>query len=649
MPTSQQETESVRVTAENIGGIDATDLDVSPGVTVLSGQNATNRTSFLQAVMAAMGSDRATLKADADVGTATLRLAGTEHEQTLERRNGAVTPTGEGYLDDPDVAELFAFLLETNEARRAVSRREDLRELIMRPVDVESLKSEIERLESKRDQMNDRLEAVESRKAELPELERRRNEYRSEMDEKREEIAELESEIDDQSRSVERSRQEREELENKLEELREVRAEIDSVRRDVESQRESISSLRQRRGELEAELDELPDEPTVERAELDEQVDRLRGERQSLSDEISDLQSLIQYNEERLDGESGELLGTVDDGEVDESVTDELVSDPEEVVCWTCGSSVDREQIEDTVDRLRDVRSERVAELGEVKETIEELKTEKREVERSRERREECRRSLTEVEEEIDRRQRRLESLVDRRGELTDDVEALETAVDELESGGFEHVLDLHREANQLEFEIDRLRSELESVIEGIETAEEAVAEARELREERDRVVEALADERTKIDRIERNAVDRFNDHMETVLDVLEYENLDRIWIERLEETVRDGRQTVRRTVFDVHVVRTTESGTAYEDTVDHLSESEREVTGLVFALAGYLVHDLHETVPFMLMDSLEAIDADRIARLVDHFAEYADYLVVALLEEDARALSEEYDYVSDI
>jgi len=29
------------------------------------------------------------------------------------------------------------------------------------------------------------------------------------------------------------------------------------------------------------------------------------------------------------------------------------------------------------------------------------------------------------------------------------------------------------------------------------------------------------------------------------------------------------------------------------------LSESEREVTGLVFALAGYLVHDVHETVPF--------------------------------------------------
>lgn len=68
----------------------------------------------------------------------------------------------------------------------------------------------------------------------------------------------------------------------------------------------------------------------------------------------------------------------------------------------------------------------------------------------------------------------------------------------------------------------------------------------------------------------------------------------------------------------------------------DHLSESEREVTGLTFALAGYLVHDVHETVPFMLLDSLEAIDSNRLADLVTHFSEYVQFLVVALLPEDA-------------
>jgi hypothetical protein len=130
---------------------------------------------------------------------------------------------------------------------------------------------------------------------------------------------------------------------------------------------------------------------------------------------------------------------------------------------------------------------------------------------------------------------------------------------------------------------------------------------------------------------------------------MLNYENLARIWIERVTRPVEEGRQTVEQTAFELHVVRTTESGATYEDTVEHLSESEREVTGLTFALAGYLVHDVHEQVPFMLLDSLEAIDADRLAELVDYFAPYSQYLVVALLPEDAQALSAEYTRISEI
>jgi uncharacterized protein YhaN len=95
--------------------------------------------------------------------------------------------------------------------------------------------------------------------------------------------------------------------------------------------------------------------------------------------------------------------------------------------------------------------------------------------------------------------------------------------------------------------------------------------------------------------------------------------------------------------------VRSNEEGVVYEDTVEHLSESEREVTGLVFALAGYLVHEVYETVPFIVLDSLEAIDSARIAKLVTYLAEHADYLVVALLEEDAQALDDDYPRISDI
>lgn len=66
---------------------------------------------------------------------------------------------------------------------------------------------------------------------------------------------------------------------------------------------------------------------------------------------------------------------------------------------------------------------------------------------------------------------------------------------------------------------------------------------------------------------------------MQTILGVLDYENIERIWIERAEREVREGQPKVQRSVFDLHGVRSSDDGTTYEDTAVHLSESEREVT----------------------------------------------------------------------
>jgi hypothetical protein len=72
-------------------------------------------------------------------------------------------------------------------------------------------------------------------------------------------------------------------------------------------------------------------------------------------------------------------------------------------------------------------------------------------------------------------------------------------------------------------------------------------------------------------------------------------------------------------------------------------------VTGLIFALAGYLTHEVHEVCPFLLLDSIEAIDSDRISRLVDYVSDYAEYVLVALLPEDAQALDDDYQRVTEV
>lgn len=653
MPSSQQTGKTATFDVKNIGGIDSTEVSIPPGVTVLTGKNATNRTSFLQAIMAAMGSDRASLKADADEGSVELELGDETYTRTLKQVGDTIRTEGDAYLDDPAVADLFAFLLETNEARQAVARGDDLREIIMRPVDTEAIKRDIRQLEQKKDDIDDEVSTIESRQRNLPDLEQKRNSLREDISEKREELAAKEDEIDQSSRDIEEGRKEQEKFDKKLDQLQSTRSELESIRSKIESQEASINSLKQERNQIKKDIDELPEVPAGDEKQIESEIDELRSKRQALNSEISDLQSLIQYNEERLKEEDYEIAQTLTEnteGDQQDSVTEQLLGeDDESIVCWTCGSSVDREQIEDTVNRLQDLRKEKVQKLNNIKSQIKELKSEKRSIEQKRTRREEIKQKLEKVEAELDNRETQITSLKEKREELTEEIETLETEVEELESEDFEGILSLHKEANQLEFEIDSLESDLESVTQEIEEIEGLVEQEDELQEQREQLEDELEDKRTKIDQIEEESVEEFNEHMDAILDILEYENLERIWIERVEKSVREGRKKVDRTKFELHIVRTTENGAAYEDTIDHLSESEREVTGLIFALAGYLVHDLYQEVPFMLLDSLEAIDSDRIATLTDYFSDHVEYLVVALLPEDAQALDDSFNRVTSI
>jgi chromosome segregation ATPase len=639
--------QAAKLEVENVGGIDKASVDFSPGITVLEGRNATNRTSLLRSIMAVMGSDNASLKADADEGRVALDVGEETYVRTFTRTNGSVTAGGNPYLDEPELADLFAFLLETNEARRSVIRGADLHELIMRPVDTESIQSEIQQLERERSQIDDELDELNELKGEMPKLEEDRSQLKGEIEAKKEELVAKEEEIETLDADIDETREEKQELEARLDELREKRAELDRVRSDIEVEQESIEALTTERRDLESEFDELPDTPMGEHDELKNEITRLRDRKESLESEVSNLQNVIQFNKERLEESEGTVTSVLSAQETDSTVTDALVDDT--VVCWTCGSEVEEENITQTLDQLRDIRQDKLETVRDLESELSQLKGKQQEYREQQQRRESIERKLSGIESEIAEREERLDDLRDEREHFNEGIEDLESEIETLESEDFSEILDLHKEANQLEFELERLESELEDVTEQIGSIEERLTEETQLNSQREEISAELTDLRTRIDQIEENAVEQFNDHMDAVLDTLGYENLERIWIERVEREVREGRKKVEQTQFELHVVRSTDTGAAYEDTVDHLSESEREVTGLVFALAGYLVHEVYERVPFMILDSLEAIDSQRIASLINYMADYPEFLVVALLPEDAQALDDDHTLITEI
>ncbi len=197
MGISQQDQHQIELSAMNIGGIDQSDVRFSPGVTILTGRNATNRTSFLQAIMAALGSDQATLKGDADKGSVELTIDDETYTRTLSRKDGVTRTSGDPYLEDAELADLFAFLLESNEARQAVARDEDLRDLIMRPVDTDAIQAEIERCETEKQRLDTELERLDSLKQQRPDLEQKRTRLETEIEDKQAELEAKETELEE--------------------------------------------------------------------------------------------------------------------------------------------------------------------------------------------------------------------------------------------------------------------------------------------------------------------------------------------------------------------------------------------------------------------------------------------------------------------
>ncbi|EMA58418.1 archaea-specific SMC-related protein [Halorubrum lipolyticum] len=634
---------AVRVDVRNIGGIDEASVTLSDGVSILTGRNATNRTSFLQALMAGLGSRQSSLKGDAEEGEVTLELGDETYTRTLQRRGDAVAFGGDPYLDDPELADLFAFLLENNEARRAVARGDDLREIIMRPIDTDAIDAEIRECKRERDELQSEIETLDSLERDLPDLEADRREKVEELEAAQEDLESVRDELDDLDAGVEESRTRKQEMEEAFQRVRDARSELDDLEFDLETERSTLAELKSEREELRETVEEAED-PDENPDRLAGRIDELRRRKRSLDDDINELGSVIGFNEDMVDGSGIDI----EEGTAGDDPTDALTAG-DQTVCWTCGSEVESDQIEATLDRLRELRSDKLDERNEIRAEIQELtdrqssiKQARREIERAEER-------LDAVGTEIESTESRIAELEDRLESKRSEIEELEDEAESIDVDGYDEALELHREANGIELRIERLEDEIDEIDDEIDEREDAIERREDLKAEREELADRLTELRTRVDRIEEDAVEEFNEQMETVLDILEYENLDRIWIERRETEVREGRRKVTRPRFDMHIVRSSPDGTAYEDTVDHLSESEREVTGLVFALAGYLVHDVHETVPFILLDSLEAIDSDRIARVVDHLRTHADYLVAALLPEDAAALSEEYAYVENI
>lgn len=620
MNSVSSDTDPLDVRVENIGGIDETAVSIPPGVTVLVGRNATNRTSFLKSMMAVLGSENVPLKASKSSGRVECVIDGTTYERTATRQNETIVTTGNPYSDAVAVAESFAFLLESNDARRAVERGDDLRKVVIDPLDVSSLRGEIRRLERRREAIDERLDRRSELETRSRDLAEEIESVESDLDEARDRYSTVQSTIDAAMTEGDDA------TDDQYQSLVDRRNELEEIRYDRQTVEAGLSALREEQREKRAELEDL--EPVPDADELQAEVETKRDERQRLESRLNDLQRVVRFNRRRLKT-GGELAESAVTSE--SNPTAGLVRD--RTTCWTCGSTVDTEQIRSTVSQLESYRRELMDQRDDVDKRLTTLQDRQDELATIEDRVQELRDRLREIENETVRRKERLESLIRRERELEDQIE--QRVEDGDRSPRSDSLLEAHGEASRLEATIDHLETERNELVDEHESVTEHIEELSDLETRRHEVTAELTDQRETIAAIENRTIESFNAKMDEILDELEYENIERIWLERRVNDENGG--LVPDATFDLHVIRATEDGTVYEDSVDHLSESEREITGLLFALAGYLAHEVYESMPFLLLDSLEAIDGERIASLIEFVSEYPIYLIVALLPEDAQ------------
>jgi len=633
----------ITVRAENIGGIRTCEVTLDPGVTVLEGRNATGRTSLLTGLAGALGGSAPSLRSDTEKGCVELNIDGQTIKRNYERTQNGVQTSGQGLSERDDLIDLFVCLTENNPARRAIVQDRNLRDIIMRPVDTDAIQRHIEELQSERNQLGQRIRDIEEQLDRQPTLKSRRVELESELEELDQKIAELRDCLEGYDASPE----EAEAVEEALQSLEERQQELTSVQNRIQTQQDTIAALKDEQSELQTEADSL-DTSEDELTRIDTTLSELTTRERSLATTINDLSAIVDFNEDLV---SGDDLTDITAEETSQSPVSQLDPMSESVRCWTCGSQVQRSDIADRLDELRNVVEEKRQERTDIQSRIEELRSRQQELREEIDRREEVSRRLDEVATEIERRARTLDSLKEERSDIRDRLAELEKYVEERESLQESELADQYQQLSELEYERGQLEEELSSIREELAELDRLDEERDQLQAQQQEVREELESQRTQIRDLEETAIEAFNEHMTELIQTLEYRNIARVWIERKEgaefDSSHGGYRGGSATRFDLHVVRETDEGSGYEDTVANLSESEREVIGLVVALAGYLVHDVHEVVPLMLLDSLEAIDSERIAALVDYFSEFVPYLIVALLPEDAAALADDYSYVT--
>jgi DNA repair exonuclease SbcCD ATPase subunit len=602
----------MNVDIENVAGIRAGRAEIRPGLTVVKAENWQGKSSFmtaLQVVMGTTGWDGTghPLTDGTAEGRVRLETADRSFETELRRSGETVHRQGEVYLTDEHsqlCARLFAFLGENNPVREAVRSDGDLASLLTKPLDIENIDEQIDRLKREREAVEGQLEEAEGAAERLAPVQTAVTELEADISELRERREDLSGEAEPGTADPEAD-----ELSSKRAEKEQVTSQIATLENKIERQEDRLS-------EREAELEGLtiPAEP-----ELTADIDDHRSRIAELETNIGLLEDLHRVNKRVLDEERATLVTAVE-----RSVAGD------EIDCWLCGEGTSESAIADRLASIAETIDDFRAEKSDLEREIAEIRERREEVREQRRRRDDLETEISELRVTLEENRSRLAELEERLEDVTAELDRLRETVEETNS----QLTDIESELKYKQNELEEKRAELAQL-------EDAAGRRERLRDERDDLSAEIESLRSRRNQKQRELAERFEERMGEIVDAFE----PGFGSARLTPKT-DGEGNV--TEFDLVVARE-----GRETSLDALSEGEVELLGIVTALAGYETFDVGDRVPFILLDGLTALSSENYHAVVEYLHERTERLVTTAYPEigdfDGHVISpRDWDVVSD-
>ncbi len=608
---AKNKSEIIKAEIKNIGGIEDIKFNLKPGINLLVGENAKNKTSILNGIMAAMGSNKPTLRKGTNKGKATINIKGKKHTNSLKRENGNIIHSNQR---DTTKEDLFSFLIEENETRQAVERRGDLRNIVLKPIDIEKIENKEKNLRNQKFNLRDELKSLKEKKKELQELKSKKKELENEIKQENKKLKTKEKEIEKIEKSLEDVEEKKKKETEKTKKLENLKAEKKRKESSLNIEKEKVERIE---NEIRSREKKLKDIEVKETNDLKKKGERLNKKERSLENEISKINRLIELNKEKIEEakQKTEIIPEVD--------------------CWSCGRKAKLDVFENMIEELKEERKQKNKDRKKISKERKEIENKINRVENMKKEKGKLENNLKKKERKKKRSEEKIESMKKNIEDISKKISKLSKNIEDTKID--EDIPKIYREYEQLKSNIEQKNENLEEINNKINKHKDIKENIQDIEEKIDNINKELKEIRNKIKRKEQTTVNQFNKRMGNLSKYLG-EDLKKIWIERIVDN-NSPNQYKDNVKFKLKIKR--ENGE--KDNIDNLSESERESIGLILGLSGYLAYEMETP---LLLDSLGMFDSKRLKMLLQEFKEETEFVIAAILPEEEKNLDVNYNKI---